>query len=74
MAVVLGYEIKASWGTTNVSIPAANAVTVQMVRTNTTAAADAAIQAQYTALVAAGKNNVMVWATPFRLVDAANQV
>ncbi len=76
MAILLGYEIKASWGTSSTSIPASNSVTSQIVRTNTTAAADAACQTLYNKLIAEGKtaSTLMVWATPIRLVDAANQV
>lgn len=72
MPIQAGYEIKASWGVSPNSV-AANAVTMQLVRTNTTAAADAACGAQYNKLVADGKNQVIVWASPTRLVDAANQ-
>jgi hypothetical protein len=74
MAILLGYEIKASWGTSSATMPAANNVTVAFVRTNTTAAADAACQAQYTKLLGEGKTNISVWATAGRLVDADNQV
>jgi hypothetical protein len=76
MAILLGYEIKASWGTSSTSIPASNSVTLEIVRTNTNAAADAACQALYTKLVAEGKpaSTLMVWAKAIRLVDVNNQV
>ena len=70
MAVVAGYEIVASWGTSG-AVVASNAVTVDYV-IGAQAAADARIGAVYNALVAEGKNNVKVWANAGRYVDKNN--